>query len=102
MKNPVITEFVQFLQEYKIIPLAIAFVMGTASTALINSLVKDMIMPVVSMFLFGETFSGAVLHLGPLSLAYGSFLAELLNFTILAFIVFFVVKKVLKIDKEEK
>ncbi len=101
MKKPVVlNEFSEFLREYKIVPLAIAFVMGTASTALVNSLVKDVIMPIVGIFFFGTTFSAAVFHLGPLTLPYGAFLAELLNFTILAFIVFFVAKKVLKIEKE--
>lgn len=93
-----IKEFVAFLKEYKIVSLAIAFVMGSASTALVNSLVKDMIMPLLAPVLRGGAWKEAILMVGPVKLAYGSFIAELINFTILALIVFFVAKKLLKID----
>lgn len=94
-----IREFVDFLKEYKIISLAMAFIMGSASTSLINSLVKDMVMPILTPLLSAKTWSDAVLTLGPIHVKYGSFLAELLNFTILALVVFFIAKKILKDEK---
>lgn len=97
-----IKDFRAFIKEYKVLSLAIAFVMGTASTALINSLVKDLLMPVVLAVTPGTTLKNAVLHLGPVTLAYGSFLAELINFFILALVVFVVVKKIIKDDSEKK
>ncbi len=95
-------EFLDFLKEYKIVGLAIAFVIGTASTALINSLVKDIIMPILSPILSAGAWKDAMLDLGPVHIAYGSFVAELLNFIILAAIVFFVTKKILKLQNEQK
>ncbi len=91
-------EFSKFLKEFNVISLAVGFVMGTASTALINSLVKDILMPLVQPLLSGDGWRNAILKIGPVSLAYGSFLAELLNFLILAFIIFFVVKKLLNME----
>ena len=91
-------EFVDFLKEYKVVGLAIGFVMGAASTSLVNSLVNDVLMPIISPLLSSESWKTAVLHLGPVSIAYGSFISQLLNFIILALIVFFVAKKILKME----
>lgn len=100
MKN-LVREFAGFLKEYKIISLAVAFVMGAASTALVNSLVKDIFMPIISpLFPAGEGWKEAVLALGPVKLNYGSFLAEAINFLILAAIIFFVVRQLGKLEKK--
>ena len=95
-------EFAGFLKEYKIVSLAVAFVMGAASTSLVNSLVKDVLMPLVSPLMASASWREAVLHIGTITIAYGSFLAELLNFIILAIVVFFVVKKILKMEAAGK
>lgn len=95
-------EFRDFLREYKIVSLAIAFVMGAASTGLVNSLVKDVIMPILEPLMATESWKEAVLEIGPINVAYGSFLAELINFLILAFIVFIFVRKIFKFEGEIK
>ena len=96
--NQLLKEFLEFLHEYKIISLAVAFVMGTASTDLVNSLVKDIFMPMISPLFPGAGWEQAVLDVGPVHLAYGAFLAALLNFVILAAIIFIVVRKVKKVS----
>ena len=95
----IIKDFKDFLREYKIFSLAVAFVMGAASTALINSLVKDIIMPILSPLLSSGAWREATLHIGPVSMAYGSFLAELINFLILALVVFLATKKLFKAEQ---
>ena len=94
-------EFVEFLKEYKIVGLAVGFIMATAATTLVNSLVNDVLMPIAAPFLSAESWKTAVLHIGPVSIAYGSFIAELLNFIILALIVFLVAKKILKMQAQK-
>ncbi len=94
-------EFLEFLKEYKVLSLAIAFVMGGASTSLVNSLVNDVIMPIFEPFM-ATKWREAVLTLGPVHIVYGSFLAQLVNFLILALIIFVVTKKILKLEREEK
>lgn len=91
-----IKEFLEFLKEYKVIALGIAFVMGTAGTNLVNSLVRDVLMPIIAPLLSTQTWDKAMLNIGPVSIAYGSFLAALLNFIILAFLVFIIAKKLLE------
>lgn len=95
-------EFLAFIREYKIMGLALAFIMGTASTDLVKSLVNNMIMPFVGIFMSAGGWKSAVLNIGPLSLPWGSFLADLLNFVILAFVVFLIAKKFFKEEKVEK
>lgn len=95
-------EFAKFLKEFNVIALAVAFVMGAASTALINSLVKDILMPIAEPLMSEEGWRSAVLHIGPITIAYGSFIAELINFLILALIIFFIAKKLLKMEAQEK
>jgi large conductance mechanosensitive channel len=90
-----IHEFVEFLKEYKVISLAIAFVMGTASTSLINSLVNDLFMPLISPLLGSPgTWRGAVFHMGRIQIMYGSFIGQLINFIVIALVIFLVVKYV--------
>ncbi len=84
------------------IALAVGFVMCTASTGLINSLVKDIIMPLAAPLLSSGAWQEAVLSIGAVHIAYGAFLAELINFLILATVVFFVAKKLFSIDVAKK
>jgi large conductance mechanosensitive channel len=97
-----VKDFVSFLKEYKIIGLGIAFIMGAASTSLVKSLVNDIIMPIATPLLFGDSWRNATLDIGAVSLKWGAFLAEFINFVILAFIVFLIAKKILKEEKVGK
>ena len=91
-------EFREFLKEYKVISLAVGFVMGAASTNLVNSLVKDIIMPFLTPLFAAESWKVAALHIGSVTISYGSFLAEALNFLILALVIFLAVGKILKLE----
>src|SRR3989338_5933304 len=95
-------EFIDFLKEYKVIGLAIAFVMGVASTALIKSLVENGIMPLITPFIPGGGWKTATLALGPFVFGVGAFVGELINFAIIAIVVFLVAKKILKEEKVSK
>lgn len=94
-------EFRDFIKEYQIVALAMGFIMGSASQALVRSLVENIIMPFATVLFVNGAWQNATLHLGPLSLRWGAFLGELINFIIIALVVFFIVKKILKADKIE-
>lgn len=98
----VLSDFKDFLYEYKVIPLAIAFIMGIASTALIKSLVDNIVMPIITPFVPGGAWETATVSLGPVVMKWGAFLGELINFIIIAFVVFIIAKKVLKEEKVTK
>jgi large conductance mechanosensitive channel len=95
-------EFKEFLNEYKIIGLAIAFIIGSALTALVQSLVNDVMMPFLSLLLPKGDWQSATLQLGPVVIKWGSFLAALINFVIIALVVFLISKKFLKEEKVTK
>lgn len=91
----IIQEFKDFLNEYKVMGVAVAFIMAAAVTALVQSLVKDIIMPVISPFMSGG-WETATFTIGPIVLRWGSFLSALVNFVILAFVIFLIAKLVMK------
>ena len=95
-------EFKEFLNEYKVIGLAIAFIMGFASTSLIKSLVDNIMMPAITGFIPGAGWRTATFSIGPIVIGWGAFLGELLNFIIIAFLIFVLVKKILKEDNAKK
>ncbi len=97
-----VKEFMDFLYEYKIIGLAIAFIMGVAATSLVQSFVDNIIMPIVTVFLPGGAWKTATVQLGPFVFGWGPFLAQIINFIVIALVVFIVAKKVLKEDKVSK
>jgi large conductance mechanosensitive channel len=95
-------EFRDFLKEYKIVGLAIAFIMGVAATALIKSLVENIVMPIITPFIPGGAWKEAVFSLGPIVIKWGAFLGELINFIIIALVVFMIAKFILKEEKVAK
>ena len=97
-----IKEFMEFLKEYKVIGLAIAFIIGIASKDLIKSLVDNIIMPIITPFIPKGAWETATFSLGPIVIKWGAFLGGLINFAIIALVVFIVAKKLLKEKKVTK
>ncbi|MFX0008269.1 MAG: MscL family protein [Promethearchaeota archaeon] len=90
-------EFLQFIKKYKILGLAAAFIIGLAVNALILSLAQDIITPIIGIFVPGfEDISS--IKLGVFGI--GNFIAAFLNFIIIAFIIFIIVKYAAKVGIE--
>ena len=98
----VLKEFKEFLNEYKVIPLAIAFIMAVALTALVQSFVNNFVMPIVTPFIPGGAWQTAVLKLGPIVISWGALLGAIINFLIIALVVFLIAKHLLKEEKVTK
>ncbi|HUK38829.1 MAG TPA: MscL family protein [Methanomicrobiales archaeon] len=96
------SEFMDFLKEYKVVPLAIAFIMGVAATAVVTALVNDIIMGFIKPLMPTGDWKTAVLNAGPFQFAWGDFLAALINFIIIAFVIFLVAKFMFKEEKVTK
>ncbi len=97
-----IKEFKEFLYEYKVIGLAIAFIMGIAATTLIQSLVNNIIMPLITPFIPNGAWQTATFSMGPIIIGWGPFLGAAINFAIIALVVFLIAKKLLKEEKVAK
>lgn len=102
-KNGLLAEFRAFAVKGNVIDLAVGVMIGGAFSTITNSLVNDIVMPFVSMFIGGINFDDWKIVLPnlfgveletPLTINYGTFLSNVLNFLILAFIVFLIVKTI--------
>ena len=95
-------EFKEFINKGNVLGLAVGVIIGGAFSTITTSLVNDIIMPVVSIFLGGVDFSSMSITLptfyplaedaAPNTLNYGSFLSAVINFLIMALVVFCIVK----------
>jgi large conductance mechanosensitive channel len=96
------SEFKDFLKEYKVIGLAIAFIIGAAATTLVQSLVNNVVMPIITPFIPGGEWQKATFAMGPIVIGWGAFVGALINFLIMALVVFVIAKKLLKEEKVTK
>lgn len=112
----IMKEFREFAVKGNVIDLAVGVIIGGAFGKIVDSVVKDLIMPVVGLFFGKMDFSNLFLALGPAPagtadtlqayrdagvpvFAYGSFITIALNFIILAFIIFLMIKQVNKLKR---
>ena len=86
-------EFKEFLENYKVMGLAVAFIMGVYLGLLIQSLVKDLLLPAIGLALPGlEDLASLTYNLGEQVFGIGNFLVALITFIIVAFVIFILVK----------
>ncbi len=102
MPKDTIKEFIGFLREYNVMALAIAFIMGAAATTLVKSLVDNLIMPIVGFLVPNGAWKEFIFQLGPVLFKIGAFAGDLLNFVIIAFVVFLIAKFIMKEEKVTK
>ena len=86
-------EFKDFLFRGNIIELAVAFVVGLAFAALVNSLVENLLMPVIAMIIGKPDFSDLTFTINDAVFRYGAFLTDAIQFLAIAAAVFFFVVK---------
>lgn len=92
-----VMEFLDFIKQYKILGLAASFIIGLAVNALILSLAQDIITPIIGIFVPGfETI--ADFRVGVFGV--GNFIAAAINFVIVAFIIFLIIKLATRIGIE--
>jgi large conductance mechanosensitive channel len=86
-------EFMDFISKYKVMGLAVAFIMGVYLGALVQALVKDLVMPIIGLAIPGlgnlATYTVTVLNQ---VFSVGDFLVALITFVIVAFVIFVIVK----------
>lgn len=97
-----IKEFIKFIQRGNVLDLAVAVIIGGAFGAITTSLVNDLIMPLVGMLLGGVDFTSLKVVVGEAELLYGNFIQAIVNFLIIAFAMFLVVKAFNQFQKKEE
>ena len=89
-------DFREFLKEYKIMSVAIGFIMGVATNELVKSFVDNIFMPLLDPLINDGTWETATWSIGPFNIGWGAFLSELLHWLIIALVVFLVIKKLVR------
>ena len=86
-------EFIAFLSTYKVLGLAVAFILGLYLGGVVQALVKDFIMPLIGLIIPGmDNLSTMSVAVGSQQFGVGDFLVALITFIIVAFVVFIIVK----------
>lgn len=95
-------EFKDFLMRGSLIELAVAFVIGLAFAALINSFVNNLVMPIVAMIIGKPDFSGLTFTINDAVYRYGAFITDAITFVATAAAIFFFVVKPINAIKSRK
>ncbi|WP_255528453.1 large-conductance mechanosensitive channel protein MscL [Sphaerochaeta sp. S2] len=103
-KVGMIAEFKKFITRGNVIDMAVGIIIGTAFKEIINSLVKEIIMPLIGLFLGGISFvdlkiviAEATEQTTEVAIMYGNFIQRIIDFLIIAFVVFMMVRTINRI-----
>jgi len=94
-------EFKEFAMRGNIVDLAVAFILGAAFTAIVNSLVNDIFMPLLGILIGGINFSDLSMSVLDVDVAYGNFIQEIVTFLLIAFALFMMVKVINRLKREK-
>lgn len=110
-KKGIIQEFKEFISRGSVLDLAVGVIIGGAFTAIVNSLVNDIVMPIISIITGGVDFSSmaftvtlpeAMAGAEPASINYGLFIQNIINFLLTALVIFFLVKGINSFRKKKE
>ena len=92
-------DFREFITRGSVIELAIGVIMGAAFTSIVNSLVADIFMPIIGVLLGGVNFESLAFQFGDASINYGMFIQSVINFFLIALLIFFTMRAVVALEK---
>lgn len=109
VESPLMKEFREFVNRGSIVDLAIGVAVGGAFTSIAKSLVDDIVMPIVGLILGGVDFSTLSIDIPNLfgantsaHIAYGNFIQNVVNFLVIAFTVFLIVRTINRLNARAK
>ena len=100
-----IKEFKEFAMQGNVMDMAVGIIIGGALTAIVTSLVEDILNPIIGLFV-GDNFANLTAEFAGVSLGYGKFIMAVINFIIVALVIFCIIKTMNKakgaVKKEEE
>ena len=91
-------EFKEFISRGDVMDLAVGVIIGGAFKSIVDSLVNDIIMPIITMITGKVDLSGLSLQIGSAKLSYGNFISAIINFLIISIVIFLLVKSINKAE----
>jgi len=95
-------DFKKFIAKGNVLDLAVAVVIGGAFGKIVTSLVEDIIMPIVALFTSGVNFTDMEYISGDVAIKYGNFIQSIVDFFIIAFSIFIVIRLISKMHKKQE
>lgn len=95
-------EFKTFIARGNVMDMAVGVIIGGAFSNITTSLINDIVMPVLGIFTSSVSFADLSVDIGPAVVTYGSFIQAVLNFLIMAFVVFCLVKALNSFHKKKE
>lgn len=109
--NKLIAEFKEFISRGSVIDLAVGVIVGGAFTTIVNSLVDDIVMPIISLITGGIDLTSLaftiklpdeLVDVAPATIKYGLFIQNIINFFLIALVIFFMVKAINAFRKKKE
>ncbi|MBQ2917551.1 MAG: large-conductance mechanosensitive channel protein MscL [Clostridia bacterium] len=97
-----IKEFKEFIARGNVIDMAVGVIIGGAFGKIVTSIVNDVLMPLIGVVSGGIDFTGLKFKIGEAEILYGNFLQNVIDFLIIAFCIFILVKIVNKITRKKE
>lgn len=99
-------EFKEFVSRGNVMDMAVGVIIGGAFTAIVTSLVNDIMMPILSLITGGFDFTALCVVLGEgegaATLNYGAFIAAIINFLLIAIVIFLLIKMINKVSRKKE
>ena len=98
----IVKEFREFAVKGNVVDLAVGVIIGAAFGKIVSSLVEDVVMPFLGTLMGGLNFSGLAIQVGSATIKYGKFLQTCLDFILVAWAIFLMVKVINRLKREEE
>ena len=95
-------EFKEFAMKGNVMDLAVGVIIGAAFGKIIASLVENILMPIIGVLLQGVNFATLSVNIGEAKIMYGSFIGAIIDFIIIALVLFMIIKAMNKMKKKEE
>src|SRR3954470_22584878 len=94
-------EFKEFAVKGNVMDLAVGVIIGAAFGKIVSSLVDNILMPIIGVLLQGVNFKELAITAGNAHITYGLFIASIIDFIIIAFVLFLIIKGITRMQKKE-
>lgn len=91
-----VSDFREFALKGSLVDLAVGIIIGAAVSKLVGALVDSILMPIIGVFMGGVDFKGLSITIGSAAIGYGAFIQALIDFLIIAFVIFVIIRIIAK------
>lgn len=97
-----VQEFKEFAMKGSLIDMAVGIIIGAAVGKMVSTLVENVLMPLIGIFMGGVDFSGLSITVGDAAIGYGAFIQAMIDFLIVAFVIFMILKFINNLKRKQE